>query len=435
MTNPCTSTTTDLQRPEPCTESPVPNDTPKSLDGNYTMNDMSISVWLLLPLPCTGNCKFLGFRIYSLFANPGFGSLQSCKSVEFSSTVFVSNNVQVAIMLNTKEMVMPQPLILLPGQEFTFTIRRGVGTTDCVSVNYDDFVNDVDAGNMLLVDVVKCKDEDLVKCEVVDGSELKSRRHLNVRGKSATLQSITGKDWDDIKFGVDNKIDFYAVSLVKDDEVMHELKAYLKILCCSLQAMVARGDLGAELPVDEVPSLQIIRLCRSMGKAFIVATNIWVLGIAIAVKEGSDAVILSGETAHGNCCSCLCIIHLIVFSTKNSYIHFLKAPVKTRLLHISLELAFFLSLLSSIFTQYTFSLISYDSPSIEHFCSQIQATIKVVVMIIFSIYLRTMHLFSILCSLFVHFVSPFSKIFAVMLHLHLWRFIKKFNEKARTIKN
>uniref|UniRef100_A0A161XTV0 pyruvate kinase n=1 Tax=Daucus carota subsp. sativus TaxID=79200 RepID=A0A161XTV0_DAUCS len=134
---------------------------------------------------------------------------------------------------------MPQPLILLPGQEFTFTIRRGVGTTDCVSVNYDDFVNDVDAGNMLLVDVVKCKDEDLVKCEVVDGSELKSRRHLNVRGKSATLQSITGKDWDDIKFGVDNKIDFYAVSLVKDDE-----------------AMVARGDLGAELPVDEVPSLQ-----------------------------------------------------------------------------------------------------------------------------------------------------------------------------------
>ncbi|KAL1802884.1 hypothetical protein ACET3Z_031531 [Daucus carota] len=104
--------------------------------------------------------------------------------------------------------------------------------------------------------VVKCKDEDLVKCEVVDGSELKIRRHLNVRGESATLQSITEKDWDDIKFGVDNKIDIYAVSLVKDAEVMHELKAYLKILCCSFMAMVSRGDLGAELPVDEVPSLQ-----------------------------------------------------------------------------------------------------------------------------------------------------------------------------------
>ncbi|WOG85946.1 hypothetical protein DCAR_0105139 [Daucus carota subsp. sativus] len=203
-----------------------------------------------------------------------------------------------------------QPLILLPGQEFTFTIRRGVGTTDCVSVNYDDFANDVDAGDMLLVDgkwydalVVKCKDEDLVKCEVVDGSELKSRRHLNVRGESATLQSITY--WDDIKFGVDNKIDFYAVSFVKDAEVVHELKAYLKILCCSFQAMVARGDLGVELPGDEVPSLQYGKSfyngnkyvrnhdCSSTPK------RAEVLDIAIAVKEGSDAVILSGETAHG----------------------------------------------------------------------------------------------------------------------------------------
>ncbi|WOH15766.1 hypothetical protein DCAR_0935311 [Daucus carota subsp. sativus] len=203
-----------------------------------------------------------------------------------------------------------QPLILLPGQEFTFTIRRGVGTTDCVSVNYDDFANDVDAGDMLLVDgfkshdpnstfvtilwydalVVKCKDEDLVKCEVVDGSELKSRRHLNVRGESATLQSITEKDWDNIKFGMDNKIDFYAVSFVKDAEV----------------AMVARGDLGVELPGDEVPSLQYGKSfysgnkyvrnhdCSSTPKRAEV-----LIDIAIAVKEGSDAVIPSGETAHG----------------------------------------------------------------------------------------------------------------------------------------
>lgn len=254
----------------------------------------------------------------------------------------------IAIMLDTKGPEvrsgdLPEPVILVPGQEFTFTIKRGVGTTDCVSVNYDDFVNDVDAGDMLLVDggmmslVVKSKDEDSVKCEVVDGGELKSRRHLNVRGKSATLPSITEKDWDDIKFGVDNKVDFYAVSFVKDAEVVHELKAYLKscgadihvipkiesadsipnlhsIIAASDGAMVARGDLGAELPVEEVPSLQeeIIRLCRSMGKAVIVATNMLesmivhptptraeVSDIAIAVKEGSDAVMLSGETAHG----------------------------------------------------------------------------------------------------------------------------------------
>ncbi|XP_072964990.1 plastidial pyruvate kinase 2-like [Typha angustifolia] len=254
----------------------------------------------------------------------------------------------IAIMLDTKGPEvrsgdLPQPITLESGQEFTFTINRGVGTETCVSVNYDDFVNDVEVGDMLLVDggmmslKVKSKTVDSVKCEVVDGGELKSRRHLNVRGKSATLPSITDKDWDDIKFGVENQVDFYAVSFVKDAKVVHELKDYLKncgadihvivkiesadsipnlhsIITASDGAMVARGDLGAELPIEEVPILQeeIIRMCRSMGKAVIVATNMLesmivhptptraeVSDIAIAVREGSDAVMLSGETAHG----------------------------------------------------------------------------------------------------------------------------------------
>ncbi|XVF50920.1 hypothetical protein PTKIN_Ptkin04bG0142400 [Pterospermum kingtungense] len=255
-----------------------------------------------------------------------------------------SKDNTIAIMLDTKGPEvrsgdLPQPITLTTGQEFTFTIRRGVGTPDCVSVNYDDFVNDVEVGDILLVDggmmslMVKSKTEDSVKCEVVDGGELKSRRHLNVRGKSATLPSITEKDWDDIKFGVDKEVDFYAVSFVKDAQVVHELKNYLQscnvivkiesadsipnlhsIITASDGAMVARGDLGAELPIEEVPLLQeeIIRTCRSMGKAVIVATNMLesmivhptptraeVSDIAIAVREGADAVMLSGETAHG----------------------------------------------------------------------------------------------------------------------------------------
>ncbi|KAG5070039.1 hypothetical protein JHK85_002416 [Glycine max] len=254
----------------------------------------------------------------------------------------------VAIMLDTKGPEVrsgdvAQPILLKEGQEFCFTTMRGVSTHDTVSVNYDGFVNDVEFGDVLLVDggmmslAVKSKTKDLVKCEVIDGGELKSRRHLNVRGKSATLPSITDKDWEDIKFGVDNQVDFFAVSFVKDARVVHELKHYLKshnadihvivkiesadsipnlhsILSASDGAMVARGDLGAELPIEEVPLLQedIIRRCQIMQKPVIVATNMLesminhptptraeVSDIAIAVRQGADAIMLSGETAHG----------------------------------------------------------------------------------------------------------------------------------------
>ncbi|KAJ7952652.1 Pyruvate kinase [Quillaja saponaria] len=274
----------------------------------------------------------------------------------------------IAIMLDTKGPEVrsgdvPQPVLLKEGQEFNFTIRRGVSTEDTISVNYDDFVNDVEVGDIILVDggmmslAVKSKTKDLVKCVVVDGGELKSRRHLNVRGKSATLPSITEKDWEDIKFGVDNQVDFYAVSFVKDARVVHELKDYLKsrnadihvivkiesadsipnlhsILLASDGAMVARGDLGAELPIEEVPLLQedIIRRCHNMQKPVIVATNMLesmidhptptraeVSDIAIAVREGADAIMLSGETAHGKYpLKAVKVMHTVALRTESS---------------------------------------------------------------------------------------------------------------------
>nr|XP_017236181.1 PREDICTED: pyruvate kinase isozyme G, chloroplastic [Daucus carota subsp. sativus] len=274
----------------------------------------------------------------------------------------------VAIMLDTKGPEVrsgdvPKPILLKEGQEFSFTIKRGVSTENTVSVNYDDFVNDVEAGDIVQVDggmmslAVKSKTRDTVNCEVVDGGELKSRRHLNVRGKSATLPSITDKDWEDIKFGVDNEIDFYAVSFVKDAQVVHELKKYLRscnadihvivkiesadsipnlpsIISACDGAMVARGDLGAELPIEEVPLLQedIIRRCRSVQKPVIVATNMLesmidhptptraeVSDIAIAVKEGADAVMLSGETAHGKFpLKAVKVMHTVALRTESS---------------------------------------------------------------------------------------------------------------------
>ncbi|CAI5531511.1 unnamed protein product [Closterium sp. Naga37s-1] len=110
----------------------------------------------------------------------------------------------LAIMLDTKGPEvrsgdLPQPIELEPGESFTFTIRRGVGSHRTVSVNYDGFIDDVDVDDIILVDggmmsfqVKRTRAEDVV-CEVLDGGDLKSRRHLNVRGKSATLPSITGR--------------------------------------------------------------------------------------------------------------------------------------------------------------------------------------------------------------------------------------------------
>ncbi|CAL5330178.1 unnamed protein product [Camellia sinensis] len=99
---------------------------------------------------------------------------------------------------------------------------------------------------------VKSKTKDSVKCEVIDGGELKSRRHLNVRGKSATLPSITDKDWEDIKFGVDKKVDFYAVSFVKDANVVHELKDYLRSCNADIHVIVKIES------ADSIPNLHSI---------------------------------------------------------------------------------------------------------------------------------------------------------------------------------
>ncbi|KAJ0989969.1 hypothetical protein J5N97_008325 [Dioscorea zingiberensis] len=292
--------------------------------------------------------------------------------------VLSKDNV-IAIMLDTKGPEVrsgdvPQPILLKEGQEFSFTIRRGVSCENTVSVNYDDFVHDVEVGDILLVDggmmslVVRSKTSDSVKCEVIDGGELKSRRHLNVRGKSATLPSITEKDWEDIKFGVENKVDFYAVSFVKDAKVVHELKNYLNscdadihvivkiesadaipnlhsIISASDGAMVARGDLGAELPIEEVPLLQedIIRRCRSMEKPVIVATNMLesmighptptraeVSDIAIAVREGADAIMLSGETAHGKYpLKAVKVMHTVALRTESTLLGNITQPILT----------------------------------------------------------------------------------------------------------
>ncbi|KDD75447.1 pyruvate kinase, partial [Helicosporidium sp. ATCC 50920] len=259
----------------------------------------------------------------------------------------------LAVMLDTKGPEvrtgdLQRPLELGNGDSLTLTIVAGADGTDSrVGVNYDGFIEDTSVGDTVLVDggiismLVQSKTETEVRCRVVDGGVLTSRRHLNIRGKSANLPAITDRDWADIRFGLEAGVDYVALSFVRDAEVIRQLKDWFaragatgtasigvlakiesadsvrnleSILDAADGAMVARGDLGAELPVELVPYWQhrIVQGCRRRGKPVIVATNMLesmikcptptraeVSDIAIAVRQSTDAVMLSGETAHG----------------------------------------------------------------------------------------------------------------------------------------
>lgn len=255
----------------------------------------------------------------------------------------------LAVMLDTKGPEirsgdLKKDISVKEKEEFIFTTRNQAEYSEkCTNVNYDGFTNDVKVGDVILVDgglmsfkIKEIKDKDII-CDCVDGGILTSRRHLNIVGKSAQLPSITEKDWEDINFGLKAGIDFIALSFVKDGKAITELKKYLKdgghqveviakvesadaaknleeITKATDGVMVARGDLGSELAVEEVPLLQdeMIRLCRKYNKPVIVATHLLesmitnptptraeVTDIAFAVKSKADAIMLSGESAVG----------------------------------------------------------------------------------------------------------------------------------------
>ena len=254
----------------------------------------------------------------------------------------------VSLLLDTKGSEvrsgdLSENLTLVPGEEFTFTTRK-CENKDCVFIKYEGFPEQAEKGDIVLVEgglmsleVLKTTKTDVI-CKCIDGGELTSRRHINIRGKSANLPSITKQDWKDIEFGIKNNVDFIALSFVKDGSVVLDLKKYLnknnashisiiskiesvdavknldEIIRESDGIMVARGDLGAELPIEEIPVIQkdIVSKCNKFGKNVIVATQLLesmiqnptptraeVSDIATAVKEGADTIMLSGETAAG----------------------------------------------------------------------------------------------------------------------------------------
>ena len=235
-------------------------------------------------------------------------------------------------------------VMLETGRKFTLTSEDITGDETKVSISYSGLVDDVSVGSTILIDdgliglrVISKTVTDIV-CEIVNGGELGERKGVNVPNVPVRLPAITDKDREDIRFGVEQGIDFIAASFVRNAECIVEIRAFLKecdapyipiiakienaegiknideIIRCADGIMVARGDLGVEIPAEEVPYLQkmIIQKCNYYYKPVITATQMLdsmirnprptraeVTDVANAVYDGTDAVMLSGETAQG----------------------------------------------------------------------------------------------------------------------------------------
>ena len=259
--------------------------------------------------------------------------------------------VPVAILLDTKgpeirtgTLKDGKKIILKEGQTFVLTSEEIEGDEKKVSITYDGLADDVQAGSRILIDdglielQVKNKSGNEIVCTVINGGELGERKGVNVPNVPVRLPAITEKDKEDIRFGVKQKIDFIAASFVRNAECILEIKAYLKelhapyipiiakienaegiqnideIIRCADGIMIARGDLGVEIPPENVPYLQklIIQKCNDNYRPVITATQMLdsmirnprptraeVTDVANAVYDGTDAVMLSGETASG----------------------------------------------------------------------------------------------------------------------------------------
>ena len=233
---------------------------------------------------------------------------------------------------------------LAPGEKVSFTVRDEIDVeTTSIRVHYDELINSVKVGSLITLDngllnfKVLTKTENELECIVLDGGKLGSKRHVNLPGIRINLPSVTEKDKKDILFGLKENVDFIALSFVRDASDIDDLKAVLKnktsqvkiiskiedreglsnieeICNVSDAVMVARGDLGIETDLSNLPNIQrkIMSNCARHGVRSIVATHLLesmienptptraeVTDVANAIYEGADAVMLSGETTIG----------------------------------------------------------------------------------------------------------------------------------------
>ena len=236
-------------------------------------------------------------------------------------------------------------IVLEKGKEVIVSMDEVEGTPEKFSVTYENLINDVNIGSYILLDdgLVELqvkeinKDKGEVKCDILNTGELKNKKGVNLPGVKVNLPGITDKDADDIRFGIKENVDFIAASFVRRPsdvldirQILEEEKAHItifpkienqegidnieEILEVSDGLMVARGDMGVEIPPESVPMVQkdLIRKCNKLGKPVITATQMLdsmqrnpratraeASDVANAIYDGTDAVMLSGETAAG----------------------------------------------------------------------------------------------------------------------------------------
>lgn len=256
----------------------------------------------------------------------------------------------IAILLDTKGpeirtgKLKEEPIELEQDELITLTTEEILGDKDRLSITYSDLPNDVEVGSTILIDdgligltVLDIQGTE-IKCRIVNGGTIKSKKGVNVPGVNISLPGITEKDANDIKFGIEQGVDFIAASFVRKASDVLEIRELLEkdnatqihiiskienqqgvdnldeILEVSDGLMVARGDLGVEIPAEDVPLAQkrMIEKCNRAGKPVITATQMLdsmqrnprptraeASDVANAIFDGTDAIMLSGETAAG----------------------------------------------------------------------------------------------------------------------------------------
>ena len=259
-------------------------------------------------------------------------------------------NKTVAILLDTKGpeirlgKLKEEPIELEQGEFITLTTEEILGDKERIPVTYANLPDDIEVGSSILIDdgligltVVEIRGTE-IKCRIVNSGPIKSKKGVNVPGAAISMPGLTEKDIGDIIFGVENDIDFIAASFVRRASDVLEIRELLErhdarhvqiiskienrqgvdnldeILDVSDGLMVARGDLGVEIPAEEVPLVQknMIEKCNRAGKPVITATQMLdsmqrnprptraeASDVANAIFDGTDAIMLSGETAAG----------------------------------------------------------------------------------------------------------------------------------------